>query len=155
MRYVIALCVLTLAPAVFAGKIYRYVDEEGNVSYTSVRPPELEAKVEQVTLPPGPSEESRALAEQRENEIKEAGSRLTAEREEQAKARAQHKEVIQKAQKELEQAQRNLEQATSSRYGHGSARVGASADGVDLARKRLSEIRKRPGEYVEEYTQQQ
>ena len=155
MRYLMASCLLMLAPLLCADTVYRHVDREGNVSYTSTRPQDVQGTVEEVTLRGGPSEESRALAKQRQNEIKEAGGRLATEREETARARQQQQELIQRAKRELEQAERNRQTAMGSRYGHGSARVKATEEGVELARKRLLDIRKRPDKYLEEYQERQ
>ena len=63
--------------------IYKIVDEEGNVTYSS-EPPEIGNDVEVINPLPPPTEEDVKAAEQRQRDIEEELSRLDQQRAEQA-----------------------------------------------------------------------
>jgi Domain of unknown function (DUF4124) len=58
------LCLAMQAGTVAAGQIYRSVDAEGNVTFSS-QPPANSVTVDQVSVQPGPSEAAQQEAQER------------------------------------------------------------------------------------------
>jgi hypothetical protein len=111
-----SLLFLIAAGATTAGPdtVYKSIDAQGNVTYSST-PPETPGKVEQVEeipLPPGPTEQERRAAEQRARQIEAASARLAAERQQQEGAGAQSVEA---ASRQLDQARATLEQTKTKK----------------------------------------
>jgi hypothetical protein len=107
-----AIYLLLAAWAVAAGAetVYKSIDAQGHVTYSST-PPEKTGtveKVEEVPIVPGPTEEERRKAEQRAQETETAAGRLGAQQQQRQTATSQ---VVAEAEKNLEQARTNLEQA--------------------------------------------
>lgn len=83
--------------AALAYNIYKSVDAQGNVTYSS-SPPADANMVERVKLAPGPSQKSVAAAKEREKQIVAAGDDMSRERQAQKEAQAKgvdatHREV--------------------------------------------------------------
>jgi hypothetical protein len=94
--------------------VYKSIDAQGNVTYSST-PPETSGKtgrVEEVPLPPGPTEQERRAAEQRAQQIESAAARLAAERQQRQEASAASVEA---ASRQLDQARATLEQAKTKK----------------------------------------
>ena len=99
--------VLGAAPPIMAETVYKSVDADGRVTYSS-EPPEKAVESKAVTLPPGPSEAERKDAIKREKELQKAADRITGER---AAAGSGRTKAVTDAQKELDEAQQRLEEA--------------------------------------------
>ncbi|MDX1433551.1 MAG: DUF4124 domain-containing protein [Gammaproteobacteria bacterium] len=93
--------------------IYKSVDAEGNVTYSS-SPQPSGGRVERVHLPPAPSQASVDEALAREQQIEAAGNAIAAER--QARAREQA-EGVEAARREVNSAQVALNDAKQIRDG--------------------------------------
>lgn len=70
-----------LAPslALSAGTIYKSVDKQGNVTYSS-KPPAAGVRTERLAVPPPPTEEDVRRAEEQAQKLKEQAARLEQER---------------------------------------------------------------------------
>jgi hypothetical protein len=88
--------------------VYKSIDAEGNVSYSS-RPPESAAGVERVPLDPAPTESQRQQAEERVREMEQAAARMERER---ADTQEETSASVAAAEKELEEARAVLEKAS-------------------------------------------
>lgn len=102
-RFAALLVLLGASEAGLAYNIYKSVDAQGNVTYSS-RPLADASAVERVNLPPAPSEESVASAVQREKEIAAAGDEISKERQSLDKG-------VNAARREVNQAQAALADA--------------------------------------------
>ncbi len=103
----IVLAFAMLAQAAIGEEIYRSVDEQGNVTFTDT-PPAGEVEVERVELPPGPSQQIRQEAEQRNMQILNAAERAERKRE---RERAQKEARVKAAEQQLQEAQARLAEA--------------------------------------------
>jgi hypothetical protein len=83
MKYGFIIFLLTLAFSVHAQKMYKSVDEAGNVSYSSTPKPEA-AMVEKVASPPAVSEEQKQHSQQQQDNIREKSESLGQERQQRA-----------------------------------------------------------------------
>lgn len=101
----VACTLLTLSAA--AGEIYRTQDAEGNVIYTDT-PPADSTEVEQVVLPPGPSEETRQNTVERQQKIQQEAHNADQRRQQQ---RQQQKERVAAAAAALAEAKAKLAKA--------------------------------------------
>lgn len=108
IRQCIALLVLPAVSSVgFAYNIYKSVDAQGNVTYSS-SPQSDASSVERVNLPPAPSSESVAAAKERESQIVAAGDTMTQDR----KARTEEQDrSVDTARREVNGAQQALAEA--------------------------------------------
>ena len=106
----VALALAAAGPSA-AYDIYKSVDAAGNVTYSTHPPPDAQ-KVEQLELPPGPTAEQKAQAQQREQEIVGAAREIQKQNEAAAAERAAS---IRTAQKGVRVAEENLEQASAYR----------------------------------------
>ena len=86
-RYIVTLgsllSLVLMGSASFAEDVYKVVDEDGNVTY-STEPPESTQSTEVIQALPPPSEEDIEAAKQRQRDIEEEFSRLDQQRAEQA-----------------------------------------------------------------------
>lgn len=98
MRKVILL-LLVWSLFAHAQTVYKTVDEEGRVSY-STTPPEDASAAEQLAPPPEPSPEAVEAAKQRQQELEQAADRRREERQQQLQA-----EAVQRAQTRVIQQQ--------------------------------------------------
>jgi hypothetical protein len=98
------------AAAAGAETVYKTIDAQGRVTYSSTPPatPGARERVEEVPIVPGPTEDERRQAEQRLKETEAAAARLAAEAERAQNATSQDTAEAEKA---LQQARVNLEQA--------------------------------------------
>ena len=107
--------VTTLVSAVALGSfsmaaaetIYKSVDAEGRVTYSS-EPPEKAVETQTMTLPKAPSETDQQEAIEREQELKKAADKVTSER---AAETSQRRQAASSAERALVHEQRRLEEA--------------------------------------------
>jgi hypothetical protein len=105
--------VLTIALAATAGQaqtIYKSIDPQGNVLYSS-EPPQGTAESEQIKLAPDPSPEAQAEAKRREAKLLEAAQQSDQSAKQQATGGADHRASIDQAKKDVESAEQALAQA--------------------------------------------
>jgi len=92
-----------------AQTVYKSVDAQGRVSYSSSPPPAAaDATVEKIPIDPGPSEQQQQRAAQRVKRLESITRNAEQQRQEQA---ARHAQVSSDAQMELRKAQIALEEA--------------------------------------------
>ncbi len=141
LRWALAVGLLALSPASLAETVYKAMDEQGNVTYSSVRPSGA-AHVERVVVSPAPRAEERAAAQARAVRLKAQGAQLEEKRKESAEAKVDHWRELQEAEDELRRAERNYEAAESSRYNRSPARIQATQEALEAARKRVVKLRR-------------
>ncbi|MEA3277842.1 MAG: DUF4124 domain-containing protein [Pseudomonadota bacterium] len=96
-----------------AETVYKSIDPEGNVSYSSTPPPSSSGDVvEEVPIAPGPTQEQRQEAEQRLDDLEAASARADEQRQEREKERSQ---AAADAEQGLEKARMALEEAKIQR----------------------------------------
>lgn len=78
---------MLLASPVSGTPVYKWVNEDGTVTYSEEPPPEGSAAAEQLELQPGPSAEAVEAGRQREAELRDKADRMEAERDERESAR--------------------------------------------------------------------
>jgi len=102
-------CVLLVAASglVAEGTVYRWVDAEGNVTYSSQAPPGAE-DLREIEIPPGPTEEQRKQAEER---LQRNLEKIEAADEARKEAIQKRRESVSEAEEALSQAERNLQDA--------------------------------------------
>lgn len=105
----LAVALLLLAGAAAAQQVYRSIDADGNVTFSSSPPPPNSGeRVDTITLPPGPTPAQQAAAEERMRQIEADAQRRTEER---ASRQAQQQTDVQGAREVLRQAEADLLQA--------------------------------------------
>lgn len=105
----LALVLLLAAGTVGAQQVYRSIDADGNVTFSSSPPPpNSAARVDTIQLPPGPTAEQQSAAEARMRQIEADSERRAAAR---AERQAQQGSDVAAAQQALQQAEQELEQA--------------------------------------------
>ena len=87
--------------------VYRWVDAEGNITYSSQAPAQAE-DLQEIEIPPGPTEAQRKAAEER---LERSLERIEALDEARKEAAEKRKESVGEAEAALAEAERNLEQA--------------------------------------------
>ena len=90
-----------------AETIYKSVDAEGRVTYSS-EPPAKAVDTQTVTLPKAPSETDQEAAIEREKELQKAADEVTSER---AAETSKRRQAASSAERALEHEQRRLEEA--------------------------------------------
>jgi hypothetical protein len=142
----VVLSVLGIGCNAFGQTYYRWVDADGNVTYSAT--PAADAKqVEPVEVQPGPSEEEvqRALERQRRFE-----AQLEEAEEKREQADEERKEKIEAAEEAVDKAERDLLEARKSRgrdYLSGGTlaayrdRVQAAEEALEKAKEDLREVR--------------
>ena len=115
-RFLLAMLILASAPQAFASEaIYKSVDAQGNVTFSSKPPAGAEA-VERIEIPEAPSAEDTAAADERAKNIIEEADRLSAERQDKEKAlaekRKQAAEEEERRRKETESAEQEAQQGS-------------------------------------------
>ena len=88
LRFAVPLVLLGTSDVALAYNIYKSVDAQGNVTYSS-SPPADANMVERVKIAPAPSQESIETAKERERQIAAAGDEMSQERQTQKEAQAQ------------------------------------------------------------------
>jgi len=147
LSFVVVALVLGIGCNAQAQTYYRWVDENGNVTY-SATPPEGAKQVAPVEVQPGPSEEEvqRALERQRRFEAQLGDAQ---ERREQAEQ--DRKDEIKSAEEAVEQAERDLLEVKKSSgrdYMSGGSmadyrqRVQAAEEALELAKGDLRKVRR-------------
>lgn len=127
-------------------QVFRSIDADGNVTFSSSPPPpNSAARVDTITLPPGPTPEQQAAAEARLREI-EAQTRRQAE--ERAARQANRASDADAARRNLEQAEQDLAAARERGDGDwqtlatgGRVPSGDYMDRVRQAEQRVQEAR--------------
>jgi hypothetical protein len=94
-RILFAASLLVALPAA-AQQVYRWVDANGNVNFSSTPPPDARA-AEPVDLPPTPSAEEVEAARQREQSLQQLGDQLSQERQDRESQRAEERKAAQEA----------------------------------------------------------
>jgi len=89
MKLLAIICLMGLWGAAYAQAVYKTVDEQGRVSYTST-PPQNMDKVEVLDAPPEPTPEELAAAKKRQEEYREERLKREQQRSDQAVAEAQN-----------------------------------------------------------------
>ena len=138
------LCALVLPAVSVSQEIYKTVDAEGRVTYSSTPPAAgTAATVERVRIDPPPTEAQRAEAEARLRELEQASARNARERQEQ-RARRQNEVsadegTLHRAQTELNAAKR--EATKTLRYGDTGPDTSrqTNLDRAEAAEKRIEE----------------
>lgn len=109
LRPMIAALALALACPAMAQTVYKSVDAEGRVSYSSSPPPEAAGDlVEEVPIAPGPTEQEQQEARRRAGELEGATRRAERERQKKADKTA---EAVSAAERELDDANLALDEA--------------------------------------------
>jgi hypothetical protein len=104
----IALSILAISSA-GAQTVYKSIDAQGNVTYSSTPPPEGSGKaIREVPIAPPPPESQRQEAEERVRQLQIESARIDRQREGDKKQRA---DSVAAAEKELQEAQMQLEEA--------------------------------------------
>ena len=88
-----------------AQQVYRSVDPQGNIIYSD-NPPADAAQIQNVELPPGPTEEQVEQAQQRGRAIQESADKMASEREAREKIAAEKRREEQQRQLAAEQEAR-------------------------------------------------
>lgn len=91
-RLLVVAGLLTALP-VAAQQVYKSVDANGNVTYSSTPPPDARA-AEPVDLPPTPPAAEIEAAQQREKSLQELGDQLSQERQELEAKRAEERKAV-------------------------------------------------------------
>jgi multidrug resistance efflux pump len=143
--------VLILPAHLSAGDVYRFVDAEGNVTYSD-ESPQTDSSVEKIEIDPGPSEASRLDTEKRNAAIRKA---MEEARDKRLEKEATRNAELEMARKALEEAEKELEKAKeidedSRQYLSGGRsrlspeyleRIKAAEAKVEEARKKYKEVR--------------
>jgi hypothetical protein len=146
-----ALALMLMAVVAQGQTVYRSVDDQGRVTYSS-EPPEGARASKEIRIEPGPSEAQRQEALDRQRRLLEQSAEAGAEREQ---SRAQRAAEIQQAEEELRAAREALEQARVKRERDWQGRAGgghrlkesyfervrAAEQAVDAAEKRLDHLK--------------
>ncbi len=90
-RSLVAAGLLVALPAA-AQQVYKWVDANGNVNFSSTPPPDARA-AEPVDLPPTPSAEEVEAARQREQSLQQLGDSLSKERQDREAQRAEERKA--------------------------------------------------------------
>jgi hypothetical protein len=138
--------VLGMLPALLAAaEIYKSVDGQGRVTY-STAPPQDAVASESVDVAPGPSDSEQREAQQRVREMEAAAGRLNADaaRRQAAtvKARQQAQERVGKAEAELQEAMAIKDSDWLPKAGGGRRLNPAYEQRVEEARQRLQSAQK-------------
>lgn len=141
-----AVALLLLTGAAGAQQVFRSIDADGNVTFSSSPPsPNSGARVDTITLAPGPTPEQRAAAEERMRQIEAEAERITQDR---AARRAQQQSDVQGAREALRQAEAELVKAQERGDGDwqtlatgGRVPSAAYDDRVEQAEQRVQEAR--------------
>ena len=117
-RLPIAVLLLIGLGTAMADKIYKSVDAEGNVTYSS-EPPDDSVNVERIRVAPSPGEEQLRAAQERERRISESANTLADQREQREEAR--RKADREAAERRAAEAQRQptYEERRRDRYYYG------------------------------------
>lgn len=106
----LALIILLLPLQPAAAAVYKWVDDQGNVHYTQIPPPERKAQA--LSLPPPPPEDGAGSGEMLKEEMEAFNERQQA-REKRAQERRQAEDEAARRQALCEQARANLQTLTS------------------------------------------
>ena len=98
MKLLTILCLMGASGFAYAQAVYKTVDEEGRVSYTSSAPQNM-GKVEVLEAPPEPTEEEMAVAKKQQAEYREDRLKREQQRSEKAVAEAQNPKPSQTTQR--------------------------------------------------------
>lgn len=92
-----------------AETIYRWVDKDGSVSFSTAPPPGIpQAGITTIEVTPGPQAAEQQAAEERLQQIKDAADRMEEER---AQAKQNRQQRVAKAEDDLRKAQADLARA--------------------------------------------
>ena len=141
---ILALCLVGFSVVVSAETVYRSVDAEGNVTFSS-QPLQDAKEVEQVEIAPGPSEESQKEAMQRQQRLIDLAAGARKEREEKEEARRSKVEDAEQSVKDAEQALKDAKVITPDdrRGGAGSGMIAPGYnDRVKQAEDQLAEAKR-------------
>lgn len=138
-RIVITILSLTFAPLGIADTVYKSVDAEGNVTY-STTPPVDATQTESVPIAPGPTAEQRAAAEARMSELARARAEA---REREAENEEERAESVADAQKRLDEARAALKDAQEERVGDWQHTAGGARFRSLSYRQRMSAAEER------------
>lgn len=142
-----AISLLAICTTAEAQPVYKSVDAQGQVTYSSTPPATAgEEMVEQVQIAPGPTEQQKRDAAQQASELESATRRAELERQEQ---RTQHSQATSDTEQELRKARIALEEAETQsvddwQYLATGGRVLKQSylDRVDAAKRRVQQAEK-------------
>ena len=102
MKIISIIILLLISTTVAADTIYKSIDKDGHVTY-STTPPQNSEKSKSVDIVPPPSEEDIKAAQDRQNRNKEAAGILDENRKERDKITAEENRLKREKQKQLQQ----------------------------------------------------
>lgn len=115
---IISIVILLLTSATSAADtIYKSIDKDGHVTY-STTPPQDSEKSSSVDIAPPPSEEDIKAAQDRQNRNKETAEILDENRKERDKITAEENRLKREKQKQLQQQQQAEKNNDNNDYGH-------------------------------------
>ena len=117
-RLPIAILLLIGMSTAMADKIYKSVDADGNVTYSS-QPPDDSVNVERIRVAPSPGEEELRAAQERERRISESANTLADQREQREEARRKADREAAERQAAEAQRQPTYEERRRDRYYYG------------------------------------
>ena len=108
---------LVFAPAAHADTIYKSVDEQGNISYSS-SPPENNKTSSTVNIAPQPSDEQIKAAQQRHERNVQAGTLMDETRTQRNEIAAEENRIKRERQQQLQQNDQTEESKNDQYYGY-------------------------------------